>query len=359
MSTINNTHNAAGEKASFNPAIQGLRGLAALFVYLFHVYDMPRKLGLLPDDISPILKTAILSLQSGVDLFFMISGFLITGSLIRHANARAFLVDRIIRIYPVFFFLHVFLFALAPVIKYKWMTDISPLSWLLNFFSNLLFLPGVFDLPLMQLNAWSLSYEWAFYLFSTLVYILWGRKPMVAKIFLVTAMPLLIGIYPRALFFVVGSGVFFLTRGTSRQSPWLKAGPAAALLFLAIMGCAFNADQPYLVWGAAPFGFLMFYGITSRNGLLAAFLETRALRFFGTISYSFYLWHAVVTFPLKHLLATTLIGGLGLPAGLAVAIFGITGFIISVLVSVVSYHVLEQRGGKLLKKLLKPSPALA
>src|SRR5580704_6359250 len=118
----------------FNPCIHGLRGIAALIVFLFHVYDQPRLLGLIPETLPLALKIAIVSLSSGVDLFFMISGYLITASLIRHANVRTFLTDRVIRIYPVFLFLHLCLFAVAPLIKYKWMAGITPTAWVLNFF---------------------------------------------------------------------------------------------------------------------------------------------------------------------------------------------------------------------------------
>ena len=50
----------------------------------------------------------------GVELFFMISGFLIPASLVRHASVGKFFYDRALRILPVFVVLHLVLFVAGP-----------------------------------------------------------------------------------------------------------------------------------------------------------------------------------------------------------------------------------------------------
>jgi len=334
----------------FNYSIHGLRGIAALIVFVFHIYDMSRKLEVIPEEIHPVLKGAFVSLASGVDIFFMISGYLITVSLIRHANIKNFLIDRAVRIYPVFLFLHLCLFAIAPFIHYKWLTGISPLQWLLHFSSNLFFLPGIFDLPLMQLSAWSLSYELAFYLFSSLVCFFWVRQKTIALALLFVAMPLLIAVYPRAVFFAMGSLVYFLLGRKETLSHRIPAlGVWVVIPFLAIMSYA-NVEGPYrIIWLSAPLGFLLFLDVTRGAEPLACLLRQRVVQFLGTISYSFYLWHAVVTFPLKPLVQKILVVKLGITGWLAVLLFGMIAFLITLPVSYISYVVLEQRAGKWLK----------
>ena len=109
--------------------------------------------------------------RHGVELFFTISGYLISGSLVRHGKAKTFLIDRAVRIYPVFLVIHVIVFLTGPLIGYKWMVGLTPVQWTFDFISNALFLPGIFNLPLAQLSAWSLSYEALFYLITAAAFI--------------------------------------------------------------------------------------------------------------------------------------------------------------------------------------------
>lgn len=92
------SENARRSSRKFNASVHGLRGLAALSVFVFHTIFQIQFTAPFPF----ALEATLGSLRSGVQLFFMISGYLITGSIIRHANVRAFLLDRVARIYPVF-----------------------------------------------------------------------------------------------------------------------------------------------------------------------------------------------------------------------------------------------------------------
>src|SRR5579864_3242300 len=90
---------AVSNRQHFNAALNGFRGFCALSVFLFHlgsagVVSWPR---------GSAVKDAVaylwVSLAYGVEMFFMISGFVILGSLLRHSTLRGFLQDRFIRIY--------------------------------------------------------------------------------------------------------------------------------------------------------------------------------------------------------------------------------------------------------------------
>jgi len=332
--------------SSFNPCIHGLRGVAALLVFVFHIYDMSRKLSTIS---LPTWVQAFLSaLPAGVDIFFMISGYLITGSLIRHANVRAFLADRVARIYPVFLFIHLILFSLAPVLRYKWTTGITPLAFSFHFFSNLFFLPGLLPLPLMQLNAWSLSYEAAFYLLSAAIYWLWDRARGWAYVILAGVVPLFLANYPRAAFLLTGVAAYFLfNRKTPTPAVSIRGlGVPAFAGFLFVMSFALTSPNIYLVWLALPFGFCFFADVVQQIAPISNLLRTGLMQFFGTISYSFYLWHPIVTFPLKSAMTRILIGKLGEPPVTAMLVFGVVAFTLTVPVSWISWRILEKEGGR-------------
>jgi peptidoglycan/LPS O-acetylase OafA/YrhL len=349
--------------SSFNPCIHGLRGLAALLVFVFHIYDTSRKLTTisLPSWIQALLS----ALPAGVDIFFMISGYLITGSLIRHANVRAFLANRVARIYPVFLFIHLILFLLAPAIGYKWTIGITPLGWIFHCVSNMLFLPGLLSLPLMQLNAWSLSYEAAFYLLSASIYWLWGKARGVAYLILAGVIPLFLAYYPRAAFLLAGVAAYFLF---NRKAPAYRVSiPGLAVFgfigFLFVMSFALRSPHIYLVWLALPFGFCFFADAVQQTPPISNLLLTRPMQFFGTISYSFYLWHPIVTFPLKNAMTRILIGKLGEPPVTAMLVFGVIAFALTVPVSWVSWRILEKEGGSWVRSRLtrefRPSRSVA
>lgn len=101
------------------PALDGLRGVAVLLVMTFHFSVVPRhehQTALLDDWFRDLVFTG----WSGVDLFFVLSGFLITGILLRTRDApnyfKAFYARRALRIFPLYYaFLAVTIFAVLPI----------------------------------------------------------------------------------------------------------------------------------------------------------------------------------------------------------------------------------------------------
>lgn len=352
----NSARQSTDSGGAFNRSIHGLRGVAALMVFVFHIYDMSAKLSTIALPFA--VQAFLLALPSGVDIFFMISGYLITGSLIRHANVRAFLADRVARIYPVFLFIHLMLFTLAPVIRYKWTVGLAPLAWIFHFFSNLFFLPGLLPLPLMQLNAWSLSYEAAFYLLSAAIYWLWDRARAWAYVVLGGMVPLFLALYPRTAFLLTGVAAYFLF---NRNAPIRRVsirglGVPGFAGFLFVMSFALTSPHIYLVWLALPFGFCFFADAVQEVAPISTLLRTGPMQFFGTISYSFYLWHPVVTFPLKSAMARILIGKLGMSPVTAMLVFGVAAFMLTVPVSWISWRILEKEGGRWIRSRFARRP---
>jgi peptidoglycan/LPS O-acetylase OafA/YrhL len=338
---------------NLNRQIHGLRGFSAFAVFVYHVYGMGTLWNFWPASLNPVAPFFAAG-RHGVEIFFIISGYLITGSLIRHASAGKFLVDRAIRIYPVFMTIQVIVFSLGPVIHYKWLAGISPPAWAAAFVENGLFLPGIFDLPLAQLNAWSLSYEAAFYLLSAAAYVLIrhiGRRPVIAALAILAA--IVVAFTPfdgRAVFFLPGVAIYFLSQRAPPNLPsWVRALSVPALIATLAM---LTADG--LVYAAAIPGFVFFLSVVEGRCLLSAMLRSRFLQYLGTISYSFYLWSPVVTFPMKLAIERYLHGRLNDLA--IVALFATVGFAASVAVASVSYRLLEDAAGRWLHRRAATQP---
>ena len=70
----------------FNVALNGYRGLCTVFVFVYHLGNA----GVIPFPHGDVLRDGITyvwsALRYGVEMFFMISGFVILGSLLRHAT---------------------------------------------------------------------------------------------------------------------------------------------------------------------------------------------------------------------------------------------------------------------------------
>jgi peptidoglycan/LPS O-acetylase OafA/YrhL len=339
---------------NLNRQIHGLRGFSTLAVFVYHVYGMGTLWNFWPAALSPVAPFFAAG-KHGVEIFFIISGYLITGSLIRHQSAAKFLVDRAIRLYPVFMTIQLIVFGVGPFIHYKWLSGISLSGWAIAFAENGLFLPGILDLPLAQLNAWSLSYEAAFYLTSAACFVLarrFGRWPVIAvmAVFLGLVLPH----YGRAIFFLPGVAIFFLSRnGAPRLPGWFRAISLFALLLtLALLTAA--ETIPLVIYAAVVPAFAFFLSVVEGRCLLSAILRTRFLQYLGTVSYSFYLWSPVVTYPLKIVIERFLHGRLPDPAN--IALFAIVGFAASAAVAHMSYRILEDGAGRRLHRWAASRP---
>lgn len=340
---------------NLNLQIHGLRGFAALAVFVYHVYGMGDLWGFWPPVLNPLVPIFIAG-RHGVEIFFIISGYLITGSLIRHGSAAKFLIDRAIRIYPVFMVIQLIVFGLGPFIHYRWMAGIGLRDWAVAFVENALFLPGIFDLPLAQQNAWSLSFEAGFYLISALCFVLAryvGRWLVAAAVLIFLAYFLRID--GRAVFFLPGVITFFIARRWGIRLPlWFRALSIPALIAtLAVVTLAETLMGATVLFGAIP-GLIFFLSIVEGRCLLSAILRSPILQYLGTISYSFYLWSPVVTFPMKLVIQRYLHGRVDDLVN--VALFATVGFAASVAVAHVSYRLLEDGIGRRLHRWARSRP---
>ena len=330
------------QTSNYNHTITGLRGFLAISVVLYHVYTGSVDDHILSKDYLPAIGPTLGPLA--VNLFFVISGYLITLSLIRHKKIRNFVIDRVLRIYPVFFIIHLLIFIAGPMIHYSWFDNITVQEYILNFFSNLFLLPGVFDLPIAQIVAWSLSFEAAFYIVISMYYFIFTKR---GKWTILVPLPLTISLYlvyehPAFWFFV--AGILLSISNVSSRIPVLTKFDGLVFLVL-----AYICYDPSFIYWSLLFSFFFFNTLVKQVGVVSNILSATLFQYLGKISYSLYLWHTFVMFPIKRIVLK-----LQLPnEWLALAVFGIVSIILSVIISNYSYKLVEYKFTSWVKRKLK------
>lgn len=324
---------APGHTRRFEPSIQGLRGLAALSVLLVHLYDMPLLAGFLPT-VPSWLNATVGTFGRGVEVFFMISGYLIPASLVRHRLISKFFYDRCLRILPVFVTFHLILFAIGPLVGYKFFKDIDALNYLKIFFANLLFLPDLLNLPLGQQNAWTLTYEWAFYVWFALAFYFASRS-LPATVIVVLAGCFAAYCFPISAYFLIG-----LVLGAVELR--IKAPGFPGLIFsvacLALMYAMLEYVHPFA--GLLP-AFLLFSTVLNPNSAIAQLLSRTQPQFVGKISYSLYLVHPFALYPLQ-VIGSKLVGH-GYSPWVIWPMFVAIGLPFSFIASTITYELIEVR----------------
>jgi peptidoglycan/LPS O-acetylase OafA/YrhL len=284
--------------------MEGLRGFAVLLVFLVH-YEARVEPWIAED--APLLALAhsVHAIGNcGVDLFFLLSGYLIYGSLLaRHQSFLKFFARRLQRIYPAFtavFAVYVALSFLLPS-ESKIPGDNAALYLLANY----LLLPGLFPIQPMIIVAWSLSYEMFYYLALPVLVALvklrdrtvrWRVMFFLAITVALSAYIALNGGPIRLIMFIAGIVLYEAINNTE-----LSASSTAGLCALiAGLACALWSvmDDPagevlkVVVLFAAFFVFCLACFRTQRAWLPAAFSWT-PLRWLGNMSYSYYLMHGL------------------------------------------------------------------
>jgi peptidoglycan/LPS O-acetylase OafA/YrhL len=182
----------------FNNAVHALRALAVLMVFAVHLLD----------SFSTYFFPACEALNAampfikrfgtfGVELFFVISGFVIMNS-VRKYGLREFLLRRLIRIYPLFAFFTVAFLVLS------WITNVHSGSTVETAFLNLTFLNIYFGTPALSPNAWSLTFEANFYIFAGVACFVLRERLIGVIILLLFGMTAFLIMFPIATYFVVG-----------------------------------------------------------------------------------------------------------------------------------------------------------
>ncbi|WP_370304804.1 acyltransferase family protein [Sinimarinibacterium flocculans] len=345
----------------FNSNIHGLRGLAALMVFGCHVYAGAYEAGFYPDTWPTLFAWMLNAGRYGVDVFFLISGYLITETLARKHHIKRFLLDRAIRLYPAFIGVLLPLIVMGIATQARIFGETEPASWPFHILSSLLFLPGVFPLPAILGVAWSLSFEAAFYLTAASAFALGRahRRVLAGGIVLIVSIVLLPQ-YPGIVCFHAGVLVY-LYRFQLRRALRLLRSPVLMLLaFLVLRDVIARSAVPGELLLSPLMSVLLallfisalafFSALVEGAGALSALMRCAPMQFMGTISYSFYLWHTPVMYLTKRWVHASIVPAYGEAAGtLAFAAISLPP---AILISYLSYRVLEAGAGRVLHRRL-------
>ncbi|RWE78493.1 MAG: acyltransferase [Mesorhizobium sp.] len=285
--------------------MQHLRGLAACAVVCFHVSEQFGG----PFDVG----------AAGVDVFFVISGFIMWVTTAgRPTNPWRFMGRRITRIVPLYWIVTL-LTAMGILMKPQFFYD--HLFSVANFVGSLFFLPVLQEDALhpIVVQGWTLCYEMMFYLVFTLVLFLgerWRFGVLVGALAAIVALHFVPPAgYARAFTAPV---VIEFAAGVVLGRLWLQGArlPLGAGLAMAgtgflllTAGTLFDADLPRaLLWGI-PAALIVAGAVFAERA--RPFKPAHLPTFLGDASYSIYLWHIVV-----GVLATGVVLRIGIPAAL-------------------------------------------
>lgn len=292
---------------AYRSDIDGLRAIAVGSVVLFHARIPPFTGGYI-----------------GVDVFFVISGFLITSILHQEMTAGTYsLADfydrRIRRIFPALFLMMAAttLFAALILMPRQMQGYVGTLVPSALFFANIhfenllnYFGPAADEVPLLHL--WSLAVEEQFYIFFPLVLFvlmkLGGRRLAVGGLTLIALASLayaesIVESEQSAAFFLLQSRAWELLAGSLLAMVTLPRLPEKAASWLGIAGAAaivipvFAYDKQTVfpgLWALPPVlgaVAIIHSGAFAPRGIVARALSLKGLVYVGRISYALYLWH--------------------------------------------------------------------
>ena len=368
----------ARDDAAAFPSLDGLRGLAVLSVMAYHF-----SVGAVPQQaLDRIVLGALSSGWVGVDLFFVLSGFLITGILLGTARAperfRNFYARRALRIFPAYYGLLLFFIFVAPLVHRGVAAAqiAAPLRAhalpLFTYTINLVIAwqgSWASSIPYFSPHFWSLAIEEQFYLFWP--WLTLGREPrtvlrtcavvivgsIALRVVLVLAGASPISTYTFTLSRLDGLALGGMVASAMRIEGMAASAsrwrPAAIMVAAGVVAAGFARDgrlDPYAPWtlgaviGALGvlFAFSVSRAVERDAAARSSLLTLPPLRFAGRYSYGLYILH----FPVIHLLSRAHIGvdRFGTIAGSAlpgVALFTLLAGSITLAAALVSWYALE------------------
>ena len=288
--------------------IQFLRGISVLLVFFYHLNLKYFSYGFL-----------------GVDIFFVISGFVITSIISKEIEKTKkfdfynFYIRRFKRIYPVLFFiltisllLTIFLQPLDLFLNNLKVYFLS-LFGISNFYYLFLkkdYFDTVFDDPFA--HTWSLGVEEQFYIiFPLLLFFILKYEKYIKSIFILSLL-VIVGIVLSNIFveniklifysplfrfweFLIGTLTFFLTKKIKIKNNHLSLSALLVLFFFIVIPKNINLPVTIFITCILTSVFILFYK-KNKNKLSNYIIENKTMLFLGNISYSFYLWHLPVIY---------------------------------------------------------------
>lgn len=294
-----------------NHSMEGIRAFAVLLVFITHylyIYEawIPK------NSVSSIIAGAFINIgHSGVDLFFVLSGYLIYGTLIqKKRKLLPYFKRRIERIYPTFLVILVIYLLLSFLFPAQSKLPDSLFAKIIYIIQNMLLLPGLFDIKPIVTVAWTLSYEFFYYLLIPIIIALFSlrERPIYFRIVLFSATVVTffsvyyfddsyhahLGGPIRLMMFV--SGVLLYEVIQKKQYLFRVNGLLITLLAFVLLLIIQNQYTDnyflrYIVLFVA--FFLLCWDTFSHYGLANKIFSFKYIRYLGNMSYSYYLMHSL------------------------------------------------------------------
>jgi peptidoglycan/LPS O-acetylase OafA/YrhL len=345
-------------------ALDGIRGLAILAVLIFHYGRSAGTFGFE----HPLLKLTGIG-WCGVDLFFVLSGFLITGILYDSRGSqhffRNFYARRALRIFPLYYGVLLLVAVLSVLWADAGVWPTTSLWWIAAYLTNAVMAFDGAETPGILTHYWSLAIEEHFYLVWPFVVAMVQRRGlmMIAAGMVVFALGLRIlalrqGLDPGAIYVLtpmrvdaLAAGAFcaLAVRGPGGVAPftrtaWLAllGGGGAMLALIVSRHTVFSLDPGMVTIGytllAIAFAGALVVGITWAP--LNAVLSSGVLRWFGRYSYGLYVWHVVINVLLFY---TPIKAGLGIDEPAENLAYLFVALCIVLLTAFLSYNLFEKR----------------
>lgn len=364
----------AGSKKLFFPNLDGLRFIAFFMVFLWHSIRRPFELLQVENIYLNKLFYLFVNGKTGVSIFFVLSGFLITYLILSEIQLNGkldvikFYIRRSLRIWPLYFLLLLLIFVAMPpvmnMLNQNWQQFNMQPWWYFVFLSNFdvlrIYLTNGQDL-LASTVTWSVAIEEQFYLvwpllfaflpksfykfiFPALVVLCyafrWWNADNDSVLYYHTLSvcgDLALGGWAAYLSYTNTAFVNFFKKQTNRQR-LLCYVTAIAILYTLQFG-----NSPFFkAFSRLPQSVFFCYVILDQNfNLQPAYKlsSNRFMSFWGKYTYGLYLWHAFVLMVFTVVASKVLhlsLQSFAVHAGIAVI-----GFAASLLVSYYSYHWVE------------------
>lgn len=354
---------ARDDAATRLDSLTGLRIFAAVWVMLLHFRTVT-------DTTTyefPLIDRFVLQGNYGVDLFFVLSGFILSHVYFNHFQSRvgrssywSFISFRFARLYPV----HLVTFLMMVVLYIGQMVLLGRSSaeaperyglWpVLQTLTMTHAWSGVSVTP--NIPSWSISAEWFAYLLFPFLCLLISRSRLAVVGFAVVGLGLaVLGQADNDLVRVMaGFLVGMATYQLSKRSLGLARLPfLGSVVVLMIIGWALSGVGSWLEIGIVLFAALVLV-LSSGRDWLCRVLSRRVVVYLGEVSYALYMVHWVVRVVLRAVIEKA--GVLAwAPVGAVVVAYIVT----AVLAAMALYHLVEKPWRKRLRRWLTARPAKA
>ena len=268
--------------------LDALRGIAAIIVVIYH-YTFIYHLKISPQEFDTYNKFSYGNL--GVELFFILSGFVIFMSLQKVNSPFEFLTKRFIRLYPTYWIAMIFTFLVVSIF------GLTGREVTMNeFLINTTMLQYGLQIPSVDGVYWSLFHELMFYFLMAAAFrfvrskylivfsLIWLSISLANHFYHITGISLLLNLVYTPLFL---GGIYFYKLTVEEKSRINIILPVICYLVYFIIVDA-NIDRIFTERLIVLGFFLMFY-LNAFNAL--KFIALKPLIFIGNISYALYLVH--------------------------------------------------------------------